>query len=94
VLPLGKPDAPLRVRRSSRDRAHRAFICATRVNLISIVWRAVRRKGIARSAAKKTGTYRFTQSILECFTLITADDKNLAWVSIAIQAASRVVCEK
>jgi hypothetical protein len=60
------------------------------VNLISIVWRAVRRKGIARYAAlhldcarsaKKTGTYRFTQSILECFTLITADDKNLAWVN-------------
>jgi hypothetical protein len=70
---------------------------------MSIVQLAARRKGIARSAALhldcapsagKTGTYRFTLSIFQCFTIMTADDKNLTWVSMAIQAASGAVCEK
>jgi hypothetical protein len=74
ALPLGKPNAALRVRRSSLDSAHRKSIYGTRVNLISIVQLAARRKGIARSAALhldcapsvgKTGTYRFTLSIFQ-----------------------------
>jgi hypothetical protein len=78
--PFGKPNAPLRVRRSSLDSAMQVYPTGTRVNLISIVRLAVRRKGIARSAAlhldcarfaRKTGTYRSTRSILECFTRMT-----------------------
>ena len=74
ALPLGKPNPALRVRRSSLIKAHRKSIYGTRVNLISIVRLAARRKGIARSAAlhldcarfaRKTGTYRFTPSIFQ-----------------------------
>lgn len=69
MLPLGKPDAPLRVRRSSPHSAHRKSIYRTRVNLITIVRLAARRKGITRSAAvhldcvrfaRGEGRYRFT----------------------------------
>jgi len=50
ALPLAKPDAPLRVRRSSRNGSTQTQSTA-RVNRFSIVWLAVCRKGIARSAA-------------------------------------------
>ena len=51
MLPLGEPDAPLRVRRSSLDSNAKFIYTGARVNLISIVRLAVRRKGIARFAA-------------------------------------------
>jgi hypothetical protein len=65
MLPLGKPDALLRVRRSSGNGSTQTQSTA-RVNRFSIVWLAVCHKGIALSAAlhldcarsaKQRGTY-------------------------------------